>query len=136
MITRHSRHNNNIRLDMECILNIRNTSSPKANGICTPRIKARSEAYARSEDRSSNKACTRFDIVVFGEGAGDMSESRSFCSSSSSSSVTSSKASGSGTGEDGGLGRGFSGVLGRNLPFEVEFESTMRAVWAESAPTL
>lgn len=83
------------------------------------RINARSEAYARSEDRSSSNACTRFDTVELEGVVGGMSEAKSLCSSSScscsSATSSSASASGSGTGEGGGRGSGFSGVFGRNL---------------------
>jgi hypothetical protein len=88
--------------------------APNASGMCMSRIRARSEAYARSEDRSSSNACTLLDMVALDGVLGGIREARSLCSSSSSgSSVTSSSSSGNGTGEGGGLGRGFSGVFGR-----------------------
>ena len=37
--------------------------SPRANGMCTFRMKAKSEAYARSEERSSFRACSRLVTI-------------------------------------------------------------------------
>lgn len=90
--------------------------------MCISRIRARSEAYALSEDSSSSNACTLLDIVELEGVLGGIREARSLCSSSSSgSSVTSSSSSGRGTGEGGGRGRGFSGVFGRKAVFGCEF---------------
>lgn len=50
--------------------------TPKAQGIWISRMRARSDAYARSEESNSSNACVRFDIVG-GVGAGDTDEEAS-----------------------------------------------------------
>ncbi len=78
---------------------------PIANGRCMSRIRARSEAYALSDDNSSSNACVRFEMGTtdgdsMGSGEGVLSR-------------WSSRSSSSGTEEIGVTGKGFSGVCGR-----------------------
>lgn len=94
--------------------------------MCMSRIKARSEAYALSDESSSIRAWVLLEAgyAVCGsrEGVGD--------SKSSGSSSSSSSSSGSSPGDGGGRGSGLSGVLGRSLPLEL---GSMRP---ESVPKL
>lgn len=76
------------------------------------RMRAKSEAYARSEDSSSNSACVRFDTgAAPGEGSGGGPSRRGIISTLLSSSPSASAL--SAWGDGGGIGRGFSGVLDR-----------------------
>jgi hypothetical protein len=66
--------------DVSNILGREMGHTPKAQGICISRMRARSDAYARSEESNSSNACVRFDIVG-GVGTGDTDDDASSSSS-------------------------------------------------------